>query len=314
MSSPPQSHSSYVIIGRSKLADELRKMVAIASSTDQPVLITGETGSGKEFIAQAIHFNSSRASYPFISIHCSSLPEELAENELFGENLTSLDRQQPPARQKGKWLEATGGSLFFDEIEELKPSLQSKILRLFDQSKKDLSHKAIRIIASNKGNLEKEMHQGHFRKELFFRLNVIRIRVPSLRERKEDITDFVHYFISKYSKDNPKHISKKALEVLLRYHWPGNIRELENLIIRLCLTLQKRTIDPLDIDLPFVNRFESNEMEHLFNLPLPKALEELEQMFIQKALAECPTRSAAAKKLGIVRPLLYAKLRKYDIR
>lgn len=310
-----QAISPYVIIGKSRLAEELRRMVTIASSTDQPVLISGETGSGKEFIARAIHSQSPRSAYPFISIHCSSLPEELAENEIFGDNFRVAGQRQEAGKKRGKLAAAAKGTLFLDEIDELQPLLQSKFLRLFDQEVKNSLNNSIRIIASSKGNIERAMQQGNFRKELFFRLNVIRIHVPALRERKEDIADFIQYFLSKYSKGNPKRISKKALEQLTRYSWPGNVRELENLIIRLCLTLQKKTIEALDIEIPFNSSFETKEKEiqNLFNLPLPKALEGLEQMFIQKALAECPTRSAAAKKLGILRPLLYAKLRKYGI-
>ncbi|TFE67340.1 AAA family ATPase [Methylacidiphilum sp. Yel] len=303
----------YAIIGTSPLAEELRRMIAIAAMTDQPVLISGETGSGKEIVAKAIHFSSSRAMHPFVSIHCASLPKELAENEIFGGHFAGVESQRAVRGLKGKKIEAIGGTLFLDGVEELEPSLQSKLLRLFEEEKITTARSSIRIIASSKETIEKNIQSGQFRKDLFYRLNVIRIHTPPLRERKEDIPDLVQFFIAKYAKENPKRISKKALSLLYRYHWPGNVRELENMIIRLCLTQPKKTIEPMDIDLPLNHPLEVKEIQNLFNLPLPKALEELEQMFIHKALAECPTRSAAAKKLGIVRPLLYAKLRKYDI-
>jgi len=240
------------IIYKSKKMDEVLKMAIQVAKSDATVLIRGESGVGKELVAEIIHSSSQRKDKPFIKINCAAIPENLLESELFGYKKGAFTGAI--IDKKGKFEEAEGGTIFLDEIGDMPLSLQAKLLRVL-QSKEiePIGGKPkkvdVRIIAATNKNLEEMVKKGSFREDLFYRLNVVPIVIPPLRERKEDIKPLVEYFLEKFNKKYGKNISisKGAMRMLEIYHWPGNVRELENLIERLVLTSSDLVITPDDI-------------------------------------------------------------------
>jgi two-component system response regulator HydG len=307
------------MIGQSTAMVKLLDMVAQVAATDATILITGESGTGKEMIANAIHYNSSRKDAPFIKINCAALTETLLESELFGHEkgaFTGAER-----RREGKFVQAEGGSLFLDEVSEMSPAMQVKLLRVLQEREltrvggAEVIKVNVRLIAASNKDLKKEMERGRFREDLFYRLNVVALNVPPLRERKEDIPMLAQHFLQQFVVQNYKKIkgfTPQAMEKLLKYSWPGNIRELMNAVERAVVLSHREYIDADEIVLimatPSVGN-KSNQNNSLVNLPL----EELEKRDILDALeASGRNKSEAARRLGITRKTLRKKLDKYE--
>ncbi len=309
-----------------KVFDILNKIV----DKDVTVLITGESGTGKELIARAIHYNSKRKDRPFIKMNCAAIPETLLESELFGYEkgaFTGADK-----RKVGKFEMANGGTIFLDEIGDMPLSTQAKILRVLQEREieriggYDSIFVDIRVIAATNQNLEKKVAEKKFREDLYFRLNVIKIELPPLRERKEDIPLLVEHFLKIYSKKFGKDVKKVSPEVikyLMEYKWPGNIRELENVIQRAVVLANKDeiTVDLLPQNILLNESFTSGEPS-IFNFDWNKTLPEqidkviahYEKKFLTEALIKFKgTKEELAEKLGISRKNLYNKLNKYNL-
>lgn len=290
------------------------------------ILITGESGTGKEIIAQLIHENCARKSHPFVALNCAAIPETLLESELFGSAKGAYTGAG--GGRKGLIEEADGGTLFLDEIADLEMNLQAKILRVIQERKikrvgeNNYRSVNIRLIAATHENLLKAVQDKQFREDLFFRLNVITIDIPPLRERPDDILPLAEFFLKKYSMENGKvgmRLSADAVGYLLRQQWPGNVRELENRIERAVVLSSDELITNLDLEMVHSERglFESGEdemyqrfFEHLrekFHRTL--SLEELSQLYIQNILhSNHGAKDQTARDLGIDRKTLYRKL------
>ena len=252
-----------IVYGSPKM-EEVMGLVARVAPSQATVLIRGESGTGKELIANAIHYASPRSGKPFVKVSCSAIPETLLESELFGHEKGAFTGAVQ--RRIGRFEEADGGTIFLDEIGELSPGIQVKLLRILQEKEfqrlgSNLSLKTdVRVIAATHRNLEEAMKKGHFREDLYYRLNVISIQLPPLRERREDIPLLIDYFLKKYSEENQKKISdisKEARTLLLRHPYPGNVRELENLIERAVVLCRGEIITTQD--LPFHLQEEKSE-------------------------------------------------------
>ena len=309
------------ITGNSPLIKALKKKIAIAAPTDSWILITGENGSGKELAARTIHQLSPRASQPLIDVNCAAIPEELIESELFGHEkgtFTGLTN-----KKRGKFELASYGTIFLDEIGDMSLKTQGKILRVLQELKfqrvgggRTLSVNARVIAASNK-DLEKEIEKGNFRNDLYYRLNVIPIEVPPLRNRLEDIPPLVETFLDEFAKQNQtqrKKITREALELLCRYLWPGNVRELKNLVERLAIMAGKEMIDASDIPSPYntdvVSETETIQNK-IFSIDyLREAKKEFEREFILKKLMENNNNiTKTALAIGVGRSYLHKKIK-----
>mgnify|MGYP001773289659 CR=1 FL=1 len=340
------------IIFRSKQMDEVIKLALEVAKSDATVLIRGESGVGKELLAELIHNNSPRKSKMLVKINCAAIPENLLESELFGYKKGAFTGAITD--KKGKIEMADGGTVFLDEIGDLPLSLQAKILRLIQNKEIEPiggqpKKVDVRIISATNRNLEELVKEGKFREDLYYRLNVIPIYIPPLRERKEDILPLVEFFIEKFNKKYKKNISisKGALTILEKYQWYGNIRELENLIERLVLTSSDLVITPDDIPdyikekiheeekrkkeepeevLPSKREKKAEEnkkktaLQEIFekleisdSRGLLSLIEDIEKKIIENVLAESKNISDAARKLGISRRQLEWRLRKYKI-
>jgi Nif-specific regulatory protein len=244
-----ERYSLYNIVGTSNKMAEVFQLIERVSETDMTVLIRGESGTGKELVANAIHFNSPRASKPFIKLNCAVLPENLMESELFGHEKGAFTGASE--QRMGKFEQAHGGTLFLDEIGTLNFSAQAKLLRVLQEKEFErvggskTLHVDARIIAATSKDLEKSIEEGTFREDLYYRLNVFPVFMPSLRERKTDILLLVDHFVEKYGRKfnkDVRRISTPAIDMLMQYHWPGNIRELQNCIERAVLLCTDRVI------------------------------------------------------------------------
>ncbi|GAB4289607.1 MAG: sigma-54-dependent Fis family transcriptional regulator [Ignavibacteriaceae bacterium] len=306
------------IIGKSPKLFEVLKLAAKVSPTDASVLILGENGTGKDLLARAIHKNSRRKDKPFITIDCGSIPPDLLESELFGYEsgaFTGANKTKP-----GKLELADGGTLFFDEIGELNINLQAKLLRViqtkeFERLGSVNTRKInVRIISATNKDINQMIKSAQFREDLYYRLKVIEIVIPPLRERKEDIEELVRVFIEKHSPHGKRlSISAEALEILENYSWPGNIRELENIILR-CTVLAKDDIIKAE-DLPEEIRSDVQDMINFTtSKTLPEAEYEFRKMYVLKVLRQSSSKSEAAKKLGINRTHFYKLLNQLGIR
>jgi len=300
------------IVGRSKAMREIFRLIDLVASSSSNVLITGESGTGKELIARALHYRSRRANGPFVPVNCSAIPEGLLESELFGHTRGAFTGAY--TSRKGLFLEANDGTLFLDEIGDLSLGLQAKLLRVLqDRMVRPVgSNKAYptnaRIIAATHRDLKAMVREGLFREDLYYRLSVIPIRIPSLSERPEDIPLLVDHFLRKCASTMGKplkRITPRAMAVLQRRKWEGNVRELENIVERLVVLTQSDTID-VD-DLPFAFMAEG---EGLFkNVANPEELpplEVVERRYVEQVLeATSGNKERAAKILGINRRTLY---------
>jgi len=309
------------VIYKSKVMESVLDMVYRVAQTDATVLILGESGTGKELIANSVHENSNRRNGPLIKINCGALPESLLESELFGHEKGSFTGAT--GQKMGKFDRAQNGTIFLDEIGEVSQGMQVKLLRVLQEKEFErvggtITIKAdTRIIAATNRDLKRMVEEGKFREDLYYRLNVIPINIPSLRERKEDIPVLVNYFTEKYSLQMGKSkmsISPRALEKLINYEWKGNIRELQNIIER-CVILSSKS--ELDIDiLPEEIKTFSKEKEELIKLPEEGvSLDEVEKNLILQALERTDyNQTQAAKLLGISRHTLLYRIEKYDLK
>jgi Nif-specific regulatory protein len=291
-------------------------------------MIRGESGTGKELIARAIHFNSPRAEKPFIKVSCAALPETLLESELFGHEKGSYTGASEMV--KGRFELADGGTLFLDEIGDISPAIQVKLLRVLQERKfervggvKTLSVD-VRILCATNRNLEEAIAQGKFREDLYYRLNVVPIFLPPLRERREDVALLIRHFLDKYNQDNRSRYqaSPEALARLVGYSWPGNVRELENAIERMCVMAKGDVLGVEDVPLPLaLNAVRAAAMEGESNVPgspaglaLDGTLEDLEKKKVLEVMERCGwVQARACKVLGITARQLGYKLKKYKI-
>jgi len=308
-----------IVYGSPKM-EEVMGLVARVAPSQATVLIRGESGTGKELIANAIHYASPRSGKPLVKVSCSAIPETLLESELFGHEKGAFTGATQT--RIGRFEEADAGTIFLDEIGDLSPSTQVKLLRILQEKEfqrlgSNTNLKTdVRVITATHRNLEEAIKQGHFREDLYYRLNVISIPLPPLRERREDIPFLVDYFLKKYSKENQKQISdisKEARALLLRYSYPGNVRELENLIERAVVLCRGEIIRTQD--LPYHLREGRSEIEFSKKeKSLPESLEEIERDLILKALHQHQgVQTRAAESLGISERVLRYKIRKYGI-
>ncbi len=307
------------IIGETPELQEAKRLSQLAGKNFSNILLLGESGTGKEMFAQSIHNYGDHCRGPFVTINCAAIPQSLLESELFGYEKGAFTGAQKKGRP-GKFELANGGTLFLDEISEMSLPMQASLLRVLQQREvvRVGGSKAIpidvKIVAATNTNLEQEVEEGNFRKDLFFRLNNISIKLPSLRDRVEDIPLLVNYFLENFGpKLGNKIITKKAMKILKNYNWPGNIRELQNIIQRgIVLAEESNQItvnelpDKLEYEIKSVNN-DSNEV------PL-MSLENVEKMVIKKALSKTENNiSHAAELLNIGRSTLYKKIKKYNL-
>ena len=310
------------IVGRSRLIEELRQQIGIAAPTNGRVLIHGENGAGKELVARAIHAQSARRDGPFVEVNCAAIPEELIESELFGHERGAFTGAV--SRRRGKFELADGGTLFLDEVGDMSIKTQVKVLRALEEQAfervggKDTLRVDVRVLAASNQNLPDLITQGRFREDLYYRLAVIPIEVPPLRQRTEDIPLLVEYFIRLFSGENakrPKTISVEALAYFLSYDWPGNVRELRNMVERLVIMTPGDVIGPDALPSPLRPRDpEASVEETQREKTLKEAREAFERAYILSELrAHDWNMTRTAEKLGIERSHLYRKLKTYGI-
>ena len=306
------------MIGRSPLMVKLLETVEQVAATEATVLITGESGTGKEMIANAIHYNSLRKDAPFIKINCAALAESLLESELFGHEkgaFTGADK-----RREGKFRQADGGSIFLDEVSEMSAAMQVKLLRVLQEREltrvggAEVIAVNVRVIAASNKDLKKEMEQKRFREDLFYRLNVVALNVPPLKDRKEDIPLLAQHFLQMFAAKNKKNIkgfTPQSMEKLVKYAWPGNVRELMNAVERAVVLSRSEYLDADDLVLLMADNPIAGGSDQL-GLPENMPLDEVEKRSILEAVNACGgNKSEAARRLGITRKTLRKKLDKY---
>ena len=313
-------HSFDNFIGNSEAVVKVKKLALRVANSDSTVLIRGESGTGKDLVARAIHSLSPRCGGPFVTINCAALPESLLESELFGHKKGSFTGAIKD--KEGLFQVAGGGTFFLDEVGNTSLAIQVKLLRVLEDKKVtpvggtkpvDVD---VRLIAATNADLEEEVRTSRFRSDLFYRLNVIPIHIPPLRERMEDMPVLVDFFIRKYcSKANVplKSVTAEALQLLTRYHWPGNVRELENVIERAILLNRSGNLELAD----FPERLLKQEPMHVVNdtEPLTPTLESIEKAYIHFVMSQTEGKKAeAARILGIDTSTLYRKIQRYELK
>lgn len=305
------------VIAHSKEIISVLRIVRKVAEVNSTVLLLGESGVGKEVIANTIHLSSKRADQPYVKVNCGAIPEQLLESELFGYEkgaFTGADQKGKP----GFFEQANGGTIFLDEIGEMPLDLQVKLLRVLQQYEivrlggTKTVKVDVRVIAATNRNLDYMVKSGKFREDLFYRLNIVPIRIPPLRERRADITPLLYYFLSKMNEKYMmnKRLSPEVIHVLEQYHWPGNIREMENLIERLVVTSEQDDIDVEHLPEGFL-KYENKEEGRL---TLKEKVEELERKVIREAMKEHKTTRKAATALGISQSALVKKMKHLDLR
>jgi two-component system response regulator PilR (NtrC family) len=313
------------IVGKSAPMREVFELVAKVANTRSNVLVTGESGTGKELVARAVHFHSPRRSGPFVAIHCAALPETLLESELFGHEKGAFTDAH--RRRVGSFEEASGGTLFLDEIGEVPPQVQVKLLRVLQErvlrrvgGSEDI-HVDVRIIAATNRDLEEAVRRGAFREDLFYRLNVIQIRIPALRERTDDIPLLAHHFLAKYARELGKTLRgfrTEAMETLLRHAWPGNVRELENVVER-AATLETGELIGVGSLPPSLRDGPAAPGPFATEIPpegidLEEVLGGIERRMLTEALKRAGgVRKEAARLLGITFRSIRYRLRKHGL-
>jgi two-component system response regulator HydG len=301
------------IIGHSSAIEAVFDLIPEVAQSDASILLAGETGTGKELIAKAIHAKSRRSHLPFIAINCGAIPDSLLESELFGHQKGAYTGATHA--RKGFLEVVSGGTLFLDEIGEISPKMQVDLLRVLEEKKiirigsRDQVEVDFRLISATRKNLEKEVVEGTFRKDFYYRINVIQIDIPPLRERKDDIPLLTEHFIEKYSHETTKyvdHVSRDAIELLKRYDWPGNVRELENAIERAVVLAKSRGLRKHDFS------FLQPAAVPISRLP---SLREMEKNHIQHILEDCNWNvTRAAKILEINRVTLHKMIKRYNLK
>jgi two-component system response regulator HydG len=307
------------IIGRSPAMVKLLETVAQVAPSEATVLIAGESGTGKEMIAGATHFNSPRKTGPFVKINCAAITETLLESELFGHERGAFTDAH--RKKEGRFRQAHRGSLFLDEISEMSLGMQVKVLRVLQEKEitrvggEEVIKVDVRLIAATNKNLLQEIDKGRFREDLYYRLNVVTLTMPPLRERGEDIPLLAQHFLEMFIKKNNKGIkgfTPQSMDRLLRYDWPGNVRELMNAVERGVVLSSSEYLD--EVDLPLIQRGLPLEMEitDVDTIPSDLPLDEVEKTTILKTLESTGgNKSEAARRLGITRRTLHKKLKKY---
>lgn len=305
------------IIGYSPAMQHVYKLIGRVAGTDATVLVRGESGTGKELVVNAIHHNSTRARGPLVKVNCAAIPESLLESELFGHEKGAFTNAM--LRRIGRFEEANGGTLFLDEIGELAPVLQSKLLRAIQERTIERLGSGtpirvdLRLITATSRDLEKAVSEGQFREDLYYRLNVVVIELPPLRERRQDIPCLVEHFLRRGGRNVS--MSPAALNILCDYHWPGNVRELENTVERAAVLAKSGIVDAPDIQLRSVSRGEADwtdqiPLSHGWKTNLALA----EKAMIVRALrVAAGNKSKAAEILAVHRRLVYEKMREYEI-
>ena len=314
------------IVGNSPAMQEVYKTIGKVAKADATVLITGESGTGKELVAEALHFNSNRRSGPMVKVSCAALPETLLEAELFGHEKGSFTGAM--TQRRGRFEMADKGTIFLDEIGEMTVPTQTKLLRVLQERKierigSNLPIKVdIRIVVATNKDLQKQVEQSKFRDDLYYRLNVINIHMPPLRDRKEDIPSLVEHFLAKHrysATAQPAAISEEAIRRLMEYNWPGNVRELENVIERAVVLSRGQIITSRELPFGDHDAAEGEEGEGEADAKgdssfFKKSVAQFEKDLIMKALRDANgNRSKAAEMLGIYRRLLYAKIKEYGL-
>jgi two-component system response regulator AtoC len=314
------------IVGNSPAMQEVYKTIGKVAKADATVLITGESGTGKELVAEALHFNSNRRSGPMVKVSCAALPETLLEAELFGHEKGSFTGAM--TQRRGRFEMADKGTIFLDEIGEMTVPTQTKLLRVLQERKierigSNLPIKVdIRIVCATNKDLQKLVEQGKFRDDLYYRLNVINIHMPPLRDRKEDVPSLVEHFLAKHrysATAQPAAISEEAIKRLMEYNWPGNVRELENVIERAVVLSRGQIITSRELPFGDHDAAEGEESDGGEELKgdssfFKKSVAQFEKDLIMKALRDANgNRSKAAEMLGIYRRLLYAKIKEYGL-
>ena len=300
------------IIGQSPAMEKIFDLIPEVASSDSSILLTGETGTGKELVAKAIHAKSKRSHFPFIPINCGAIPDSLLESELFGHQKGAFTGATHS--RKGFLEVVSGGTLFLDEIGEVSAKMQIDLLRVLEDKKITRignSHPVpvdFRLISATRRNLEQQIADGHFREDFFYRINVITIHIPPLRERKEDIPLLVQHFLEKYSQETTKrvdHITRDTIQRLTDYEWAGNVRELENAIERAVVLSKSRTLDLQDFS--FLQK-----TPEVFSRSM--SLREMEKHYIKKILEECDWNvTRAAKILNVNRVTLHKKIKRFEM-
>jgi len=314
------------IVGNSPAMQEVYKTIGKVAKADATVLITGESGTGKELVAEALHFNSNRRSGPLVKVSCAALPETLLEAELFGHEKGSFTGAM--TQRRGRFEMADKGTIFLDEIGEMTVPTQTKLLRVLQERKierigSNVPIKVdIRIIVATNKDLQRQVEQSKFRDDLYYRLNVINIHMPPLRDRKEDIPSLVEHFLAKHrysATAQPAAISEEAIRRLMEYNWPGNVRELENVIERAVVLSRGQIITSRELPFGEHEAGEGEEGEPGDDVKadssfFKKSVAQFEKDLIMKALRDANgNRSKAAEMLGIYRRLLYAKIKEYGL-
>ncbi|MFN5745944.1 MAG: sigma-54 interaction domain-containing protein [Methylococcaceae bacterium] len=308
------------LIGQAPNFESMLRSAKMVAATDVTVLIMGETGTGKEVLAQALMHSSPRVNKPFITINCAALPESLAESELFGHRKGSFTGAL--GNQSGRLTAADGGTVFLDEVDSLPIALQAKLLRFLETGEiqpvgeTSTTNVDVRIIAATNANLQDKINRGEFRRDLYYRLNVVPLEIPPLRERIGDVHVLLQHFMAQFTHEHSLptfSLSKGALTRLAAYPWPGNVRELRNICERLCILGAGRVIDEHNLPAEVTSRAALKKPE----IELPEAginLEQVEIDLIKQALERTSgNRSRSAKLLGISRDTLLYRMQKYGI-
>lgn len=315
-------------IGRTPAMEELFKLIRQVAPSQATVLIQGESGTGKELVAHAMHNLSSRARGPFIAVHCAALPQNLLESELFGHEKGAFTGAVE--RRRGRFEMAEGGTLFLDEISEVAPVIQVKLLRVLEEWKfervggQETLEADIRLVAATNNDLKKLVQEGRFRNDLFYRLNVVTINLPPLRERRDDIPLLARHFLQDFARENNRKIediSSDALAVLVSYDWPGNVRELKNIIEQMVVLGHGAKLTLRDLPASVRENEHSSALQaggiiSAPSIPLPAGSikEANRNMIIATLGAAGGNRTLAAKKLGISRRTLHRKLREFAVK
>jgi DNA-binding NtrC family response regulator len=308
------------IVGSSAKIQDVLRMVSRLKDTRTPVLITGESGTGKELVARAIHFRGSFANRPFVAVDCGSLVPTLIESELFGYEKGAFTGALKS--RTGLFQSADGGTIFLDEIGELPLEMQAKLLRVLQEKEirpvgsNQHTRVDVRVIAATNRDLEQEYRAGTFRKDLYFRLNVVTVHVPALRERRSDIPMLAHWFLERCAPGRSVQVSNAAMKCLLQYDWPGNVRELENCVERAVALGDQQLLDVDDLPPAIASTAQAQEIDQIragSGLSTTD-LEDIERTTIERVFEQVKgDKALAGKMLGISRATLYRKLKRYNI-
>jgi len=312
----------YEMVGTSATIQQLKEQIKIVAPTNGWVLISGENGTGKELVARGIHRLSLRADKPFVEVNCAAIPEELIESELFGHEKGSFTGAL--TKRRGKFDQANEGTIFLDEIADMSLKTQAKILRILQEQKfervggTEMIFVDVRVVAATNRGLQEEIQKGRFREDLYYRLNVIPLVVPPLRERKGDLPILVEHFIAEFCLENHKEakkISPEAMNLLVSYPWPGNVRELKNVVERMVIMTPGAVIEAKNVPDPVRQQRKAQAESYFLDYHLLRdARREFEKLFIIKKLQENEENiSKTAEVIGIERSNLHRKIKSYGI-